>query len=160
MKQITIRLMASLLVLMLVIIGSSSCKKDNKTESQSPKITLNVNGEYFEPYLIQDADIGFGLFVVGSFSDGQHSLSLNFDSDITQGSHDMGDPNSAYGMFWDNVININAGNIERYTSKSGTLVVEEYNAETGRLKGTFNATCATSDNKTVTVTNGTFLVFL
>jgi hypothetical protein len=47
-----------------------------------------------------------------------------------------------------------------YTSKSGSLVVEEYSAETGRLKGTFNATCATSDNKTVTVTNETILVFL
>ncbi|MBU3928941.1 MAG: hypothetical protein KKB74_14135 [Bacteroidetes bacterium] len=159
MKQITTRLVASLLVLVLVI-GSPACKKDNKTETESAKITLTVNGENFEPYLIQDADIGFGLFVVGSFSDGQHILSLNFDSDITEGSHDMGNPDSAYGMFWDKVNDINSGNIERYTSKSGSLVVEEYSAETGRLKGTFNATCATSDNKTVTVTNGIFLVFL
>ncbi|OFY49760.1 MAG: hypothetical protein A2W85_07840 [Bacteroidetes bacterium GWF2_41_31] len=159
MKQITTRLVASLLVLVLVI-GSPACKKDNKTETESAKITLTVNGENFEPYLIQDADIGFGLFVVGSFSDGQHILSLNFDSDITEGSHDMGNLDSAYGMFWDKVNDINSGNIERYTSKSGSLVVEEYSAETGRLKGTFNATCATSDNKTVTVTNGIFLVFL
>lgn len=159
MKQVTTKLMLILLV-MVLIVGNSACKKDNSTDTEYDKITLNVNGEYFEPYLIQDADIGFGLMVVGSFSDGKHSLSLNFESDITIGSHDMGNLDSAYGMFWDNVIDAYSGNIERYFSKSGSLVVEEYDQDTGRLKGTFNATCTSADNKTVTITNGTFLVFL
>ncbi len=106
-------------------------------------------------------DIGFGLNVVGSFTDGQHILSITFDSDIATDTHDLSDIDSYYGFYWDDVISISAPQIDRYFSRSGTMVVEEYNAETGKLKGTFSGVGKTlDDSKSVTVTNGTFLVFI
>jgi hypothetical protein len=161
MKKNSIKLITSLLVLILVI-GTSSCKKDDDpgSDPETDKITLIVDANYYEPYLIQDTDNGYELYVTGSFANGQNGLTLTFDSDVTVGTHDLSDIESSYGIFWDQVINLYAGNIDRYWSRSGSIIVEEYNAETGKLKGTFSATCKTLDDRSVTITSGTFIVFL
>ena len=162
MKKLTFKSI-TLLLLCVVIIGVSACKKDNEddpgTDPDTAGITLKVNGVTYEPYLIQDVDIGFGLNVIGSFADGKHGLTIVFESDVTVGIHDLSDINSRYGLYWDDVISMT--NIERYFSRSGSIVVNEYNAETGKLVGTFSGTCKTlDDSKSLTVTDGTFLVYI
>jgi|GEM_PF-4346005 len=152
----------NVLVVLVLVVGTLACKKDDNSgsEPEYDKITLQVDGANYEPFLIQHVDIGYGLTVVGSFSDGKNSLVIILESDITEGDHDLSNHELSYGVFWDKVIDLNSGNIERYTSASGNIFVEEYNEETGKLKGTFHATCTTSDNKTVSITNGTFVVYL
>ncbi len=152
---------ASALLVVLLIVGICSCSKDDdgNPETESDKITLIVDGVAYESFLIQNTDVGFGLTVIGSFSDAQHIMGLMFESEVTEGEHDLSE-SSAYGVLWDVVHS--TYNIERFTSESGSLTVEEYNAETGKLKGTFNAVCTSMNNSNnkVTISSGTFVVFL
>ena len=158
MNQITIKLMASLLAISL-IFGVSACKKsDDDSDPESEKISLMVNGTPYNANLVQDANVGFGLVIAGTFPDGQHALGLYFDQDITEGSYDLSDPESYYRISWD--IHHSLTNIERFWSESGELTIEEYNEEAGLIKGSFNGTCTSDNNNTVTITSGVFIAHI
>lgn len=156
MKKVTLNLLTVLLAL-LFVTSFSACKKDSTTEPDAEKISFTVNGTPYETSFVQGADAGFGLMIVGSLTSEQRALSILFDYDgISTGTYAFGDSN--YSVFWD--VFITTTEIDRYTSRSGSITIEEYDAETGKIKGTFNAVCKTlNDSKTVNITSGSFLVY-
>jgi len=156
MKRVNLNLLTAMLVI-LFVTSFSSCKKDSSTEPETEKITFTVDGTQYETSNIQGADAGFGLMIVGSLTSEQRALSILFDYDgISTGTYTFGDAN--YSINWD--VFITTTEIDRYTARSGSITIDEYNAETGKIKGTFNAVCKTlNDSRTVTITNGSFIVY-
>jgi hypothetical protein len=145
----------AILIIGIVLIFASSCKKDDKeddnnvTPVSTDKITATIGGNAFVATdIIRQSNYG-NLVITGL--DNIKSLGICLFDTLKVGTYSLGQFGTKCNL--QHAPNINGTEI--YSSISGTLVLTEFSA-TGKIKGTFNAVLNKINKKgtNINITNG------
>lgn len=122
-----------------------------KTTSKGvSSLSCSIDGVPYTASSINAQSIS-GKVGISGMSGATKSILLWLPDPFTTGSHAL----SAFGDYMGQYA---PSSSTIYTSSSGTIVISEYDASTGKIKGTFNFE-ATDNSTTVSVTNGQFEVY-
>jgi len=113
-------------------VGSLSCTIDG-----TPYTATTTNAQSLS-----------GKIGISGLKNGTENLIIWLPDPFTTGSHTLSAFGDYMGQYAPSTSNI-------FTSSSGTVVISEYNASTGKIKGTFSFQ-ATDNSTTISVTNGQF----
>ena len=143
------------LCLALACLATSSCKKDedDKLDPEGDCFTAKVDGQMFESDNVTGTLAIFDLITVSATSGNGPVPTFGLTLVTTDvGTYSFAAQSDVVGLYAPDPLTSS----EEFGATSGTLTIQEHNAASKRLRGTFSFEGTNIDGETIQVTEGFF----